>query len=57
MNAKKYSAQAAGMALAAITVWVVKSWGGIDVPSEVAVAFGTVYAIVVSLLTPDSWEE
>ena len=57
MNGKKLSAQAAGMALAAITVWAVKSWGGVDVPSEVAVAFGTVFAIVVSLVTPDAWEE
>ena len=57
MNTKKLSAQAVGMALAAITVWAVNTWSGVVVPAEISVAFGTVFAVVVSILTPDEWEE
>ena len=57
MNTKKLSAQAVGMALAAITVWAVNTWSGAVVPAEISVAFGTVFAVVVSILTPDEWEE
>lgn len=57
MNGKKLSAHVVGGALAAIVVWAVNTWSGVVVPAEIAVAFGTVFAVAVSLVTPDAWEE
>ena len=56
MNGKKVSAHVLGAALAGITVWATKQFGGVEVPAEVAVAFGTVAAVAVSLLLPDEME-
>jgi uncharacterized membrane-anchored protein len=56
MNGKKVAAQAVGAALAGITVWVLGSFAKVMVPAEVAVAFGTIFSVVVSILTPDSRE-
>ena len=56
MNGKKISAHAVGAALAAIIVWAINTWSGIAVPAEVAVAFGTVAAVAVSLVVPDALE-
>jgi hypothetical protein len=57
MNGKKVAAQAVGAALAGITVWALHSWTKVIVPAEIAVAFGTLYAVVVSLLVPDELED
>ena len=57
MNGKKISAHAVGASLAAIAVWAINTWSGVAVPAEVAVAFGTVAAVVVGLLTPDHLED
>lgn len=57
MNGKKLSAQVLGGALAAISVWAIHAFTPVVVPAEISVAFGTVFAVVVSLLTPDAWEE
>jgi hypothetical protein len=56
MNGKKVAAQAVGAALAGITVWVLGAFAKIMVPAEVAVAFGTLFSVVVSLLVPDAKE-
>ena len=56
MNGKKVAAQAVGAALAGITVWALGQWAKIAVPAEVAVAFGTIFSVVVSLVTPDDKE-
>jgi hypothetical protein len=56
MNGTKIASQAVGAALAGITVWVLGQWAKIIVPAEVAVAFGTVFSVVVSLLVPDAQE-
>lgn len=56
MNGKKLSAQVLGGALAAISVWAIHAFTSIVVPAEISVAFGTVYAVVASLLTPDELE-
>jgi hypothetical protein len=56
MNGKKVAAQAVGAALAGITVWVLGAFAKIMVPAEVAVAFGTLFSVTVSLLTPDEKE-
>jgi hypothetical protein len=56
MNGKKVAAQAVGAALAGITVWALGSFAKVMVPAEVAVAFGTLFSVVVSLLTPDEKE-
>jgi hypothetical protein len=56
MNGKKVAAQAVGAALAGITVWALHSWTKVVVPAEVAVAFGTVFSVAVSLLVPDELE-
>jgi hypothetical protein len=56
MNGKKVAAQAVGAALAGITVWVLGVFAKIMVPAEVAVAFGTLFSVVVSLLVPDAKE-
>ena len=47
MNGKKISAHGFGMAVAGIVVWAINTWGGVTVPAEVAVAFGTVAAWIV----------
>jgi len=56
MNGKKISAQLLGAALAGITVWGLGSFAAVIVPAEVAVAFGTVFSVAVSALTPDDKE-
>lgn len=56
MNGKKVSVQLLGAALAGITVWAVHVWTKVVIPAEVAVAFGTVYSVVASLLLPDEKE-
>jgi hypothetical protein len=56
MNGTKVAAQAVGAALAGITVWALGAFAKITVPAEVAVAFGTIFSVVVSLLVPDSQE-
>lgn len=56
MNGKKISAHAVGAALAAIVVWALGTWAKVNVPPEVAVAFGSVAAVLVSLLIPDAQE-
>jgi hypothetical protein len=56
MNGTKVAAQAVGAALAGITVWALGVFAKILVPAEVAVAFGTIFSVVVSLLVPDSQE-
>ena len=56
MNGRKIASQAVGAALAGITVWALGQWAKIIVPAEVAVAFGTVFSVVVSLITPDEKE-
>jgi hypothetical protein len=56
MKGKRIAAQAVGAALAAIAVWGLNQWAKIAVPAEVAVAFGTVFSVAVSLLTPDERE-
>lgn len=55
-NVIKISAHALGMAFAAVAVWGLKVTKGIETPAEVAVAFGTIAAAVVSLLLPDDQE-
>ena len=57
MNGKKISLQAAGAALAAITVWLIHGFTPLKVPPEVAVAFGTVYSVAVAYFTPDEKED
>ena len=57
MNGKKISAHAVGAALAAIVVWALGAWAKVVVPPEVAVAFGTVAAVGVSLAVPDDKED
>lgn len=57
MNGKKISAQIAGGALASIVVWLINAFSGVQVPAEVAVAFGTVFAIVVTLIVPGKMED
>ena len=57
MNGKKISAHVVGSAIAAIAVWAMNTWSGVVVPAEIAVAFGTIAAVAVSILTPDEWEE
>lgn len=57
MNGKKISAHAVGAAIAAIVVWALQQYGKVAVPPEVAVAFGTVAAVVVSIVTPDDKED
>ena len=57
MNVKKISVHAIGMSFAAVAVWLLNTYGGVAVPAEVAVAFGTIAAAVVSFFTPDSMEE
>lgn len=58
MNKKmvRLSAHGIGMAIAGVAVWALKVWGKVDTPPEVAVAFGTIAAAVVSLLLPDERE-
>lgn len=56
MNGKKIAAQAVGAALAGVTVWALGAFAKVLVPAEVAVAFGTLYSVVVSLLVPDEKE-
>jgi hypothetical protein len=56
MNGKKISAQLVGAAAAVVTVWAINTWGGVAVPAEVAVAFGTIASVIVSWLTPDEME-
>jgi hypothetical protein len=56
MNGTKVAAQAVGAALAGITVWALGAFAKITVPAEVAVAFGTIFSVVVSLLVPDAQE-
>ena len=57
MNGRKISAHAVGAALAAIVVWGLGTWAKVSVPPEVAVAFGTVAAVGVSLIVPDEQED
>ena len=57
MNVKKISAHTVGMALAAVTVWGLNALGGVAVPAEVAVAFGTLASAGVSFMLPDEVEE
>lgn len=47
---KRITAHGFGFALAAIVVWALGAFGGIAVPAEVAVAFGTVAAGIVEFL-------
>lgn len=56
MKGKKISAHAVGAALAAISVWALNAFAKISVPPEIAVAFGTVAAVVVSIAVPDESE-
>ncbi len=56
MNGKKISAQAAGMAVAMIVVWVMKEFYKLQVPDPVVVSIGTLASILVSVLTPDEKE-
>lgn len=56
MNVKKISAHAVGMALSMLAVWAMNQFAMIVVPAEIAVAFGTIAATVVSLLLPDEME-
>ena len=57
MNGKKISAHAVGAALAGISVWAINTWSGVVVPAEIAVAFGTVFAVGVSWVVPDEMED
>ena len=57
MKGKKISVHTVGMALAAITIWALRAFGKIEVPAEIAVAFGTIVAVAVSILVPDDKEE
>lgn len=54
---KKLSAAAIGVPAAAIVAWGVKAFGGVDVPVEIAAAFGAVCTFVASVLIPDEREE
>lgn len=56
MKGKQISAQVVGMALAVIIVWMMRQFAKLDVPAEVAVAFGTVASVGVSLMVPDDKE-
>lgn len=56
MKPKKISAHAIGAALAAVAVWCINAWSGMEVPAEVAVAFGTIAAGIVSWIVPDEIE-
>lgn len=53
---KKISAHAIGAALAAVLVWGINTWSGIQVPAEISVAFGTIAAGIVSWVIPDEIE-
>jgi hypothetical protein len=56
VNGKKVVSQAVGAALAGITVWALGAFAKVMVPAEVAVAFGTLFSVAVSVLTPDDKE-
>ena len=56
-QAVRLSAHGLGMAIAGVAVWALKVWGKAETPPEVAVAFGTIAAAVVSLLLPDEKEQ
>lgn len=56
MNGKKIVPQVVGMALGSIAVWASDAFFAVKVPAEIAVAIGTVIAVIVSLLTPDNLE-
>jgi hypothetical protein len=53
MTGKKVSAHLLGAALAAILIWALRQFAKIEVPAEIAVAFGTVAAVAVVLVMPD----
>lgn len=56
MKGKKFSAQVIGMALAGVLVWALNKYANAGIPSEIAVAFGTLAHAAVSKLIPDDEE-
>lgn len=56
MKGKQISAQVVGLALAAIFVWAVGAFAKVVIPPEIAVAFGTVFSVVASILIPNEME-
>lgn len=48
----KVAAGAVTGALTAIIVWVVRQWGQVEMPPEIAVAVSTVLSFIVSYMTP-----
>lgn len=56
MNGKKLSAGAIGVPLAIVLAWGFEAATGVQVPTEVAAAFGAVCTFVASVLIPDDKE-
>jgi hypothetical protein len=56
MNGKKIVPGVVAGFVTAIGAWVAATWGGIDVPAEVAAAFTGLLAVVISVATPDEME-
>lgn len=53
---KKLSAAGIGIPVAAVAVWASQAFAGVDVPSEIAAAFGAICTFVASVLIPDEKE-
>jgi hypothetical protein len=53
----KVLAAALGGALATIVVWVIQTYGGIEIPGDVSAALATIFAFVVGYLTPEPFPE
>lgn len=56
MNGKKISTHLVASALVIIIVWCVRTFAKIEIPAEVGVALGTVLAVIISAVVPDSME-
>jgi hypothetical protein len=56
MKGKQVSAQALGLAVAAILAWAFQAITKIVIPAEIAVALGTICSVAASIIIPDDME-